>query len=423
MSKENNSSIEYGRNIPKGWVETTLGEVCDAKGGKRLPKGETLVSEKTNHPYIRIIDFNGNSINKNNLQFVPDETFFKIARYIVNKNDVIISIVGTIGLVARIDKDLNNASLTENCVKLINLKEVDDNYLFYYLTSSIGQYEINKNTVGAVQKKLPIYGVQNINIVLPPLPEQKAIAKILTAFDDKIELLQEQNKTLETTAQTIFKEWFGKYQIGDELPDGWRVGKLGEEFDITIGRTPPRKEKEWFSNIPTGKKWISIKDIGNAGTYISNTAEYLTNEAIERFNIPIIPENTTILSFKMTVGKLTITTEDMLSNEAIAHLKLKQDTVLSSEFIYLYLQDLDFNALGSTSSIVTAINSTMIKHLEFVLPEENILLQFDKLIKPIFDKIYNNTTQIQTLKQTSDTLLPKLMSGQLRVDEFKESAV
>jgi type I restriction enzyme S subunit len=149
-----------------------------------------------------------------------------------------------------------------------------------------------------------------------------------------------------------------------------------------------------------------------------NTAEYLTNKAIERFNIPIIPKNTTILSFKMTVGKLTITTEDMLSNEAIAHLKLKQNTVLSSEFIYLYLQDLDFNALGSTSSIVTAINSTMIKYLEFLMPEKNILLQFDELIKPIFDKIYNNTTQIQTLKQTRDTLLPKLMSGQLRVKIF-----
>jgi type I restriction enzyme S subunit len=97
--------------------------------------------------------------------------------------------------------------------------------------------------------------------------------------------------------------------------------------------------------------------------------------------------------------------------------------VLSSEFIYLYLQDLDFNALGSTSSIVTAINSTMIKYLEFLMPEKNILLQFDELIKPIFDKIYNNTTQIQTLKQTRDTLLPKLMSGQLRVDEFKEGAI
>ena len=119
--------------LPKGWVETTLGEVCDIKGGKRLPKGKSLVLGKTDHPYIRITDFNGNSINKKNLQFVPEIIFNEISRYIVNENDIIISIVGTIGLVAKIDIELNNASLTENCVKLINLKDVDNNYLYYYL--------------------------------------------------------------------------------------------------------------------------------------------------------------------------------------------------------------------------------------------------------------------------------------------------
>lgn len=120
---------------------------------------------------------------------------------------------------------------------------------------------------------------------------------------------------------------------------------MGMEFDITIGRTPPRIEPEWFSESPTGKKWISIKDIGNNKTYIFETSEYLTDEAIKKFNIPVIPVNTTILSFKMTVGKLTITTEEMLSNEAIAHLKIKNNSALSTEFIYCYLQKLDFNSL------------------------------------------------------------------------------
>ena len=123
----------------------------------------------------------------------------------------------------------------------------------------------------------------------------------------------------------------------------------------------------------------------------------------------------------MTVGKLAITTEDMLSNEAIAHLKLKEDTVLSTEFIYLYLQDLDFNALGSTSSIVTAINSTMIKNIEIFIPETKLLSRFEEAILSFFRKIKLNTNEIQTLKQTRDTLLSKLMSGALRVDEFKDN--
>ena len=411
MSIENNSTIEQSRNmpkgdaqsIPKGWVETTLGGVADIFNQKRVP-----LSAKVRDTRRGVYPYYGAS---NIVDYIDD--------YIFNGEYLLISEDGEnlntrntpIAFIAKGKFWVNNHA---------HILKGKQPHLTKYLELYFSKLDISAFITGAVQPKLSKGNLINIPITIPKsTEEQKAIAQILTAFDDKIELLQDQNKTLETTAQTIFKEWFGKYQIGDELPEGWRVGRLGEEFNITIGRTPPRKEKEWFSNTPIGKKWISIKDIGNSGAYISNTAEYLTNKAIERFNIPIIPKNTTILSFKMTVGKLTITTEDMLSNEAIAHLKLKQNTVLSSEFIYLYLQDLDFNALGSTSSIVTAINSTMIKYLEFLMPEKNILLQFDELIKPIFDKIYNNTTQIQTLKQTRDTLLPKLMSGQLRVDEFK----
>ncbi|MEI7504913.1 MAG: restriction endonuclease subunit S [Paludibacter sp.] len=420
MSEVNNIPEGAALSLPKGWVETTLGELSTPKGGKRLQLGDSLIASKTAHPYIRITDFSGNTINKQQLLFVPNEVFNSISKYIVNTNDVVISIVGTIGLIAKIDKELNNASLTENCVKLVDLKDINASYLYYFLTSNLGQNEINKNTVGAVQKKLPIYGVQNIIIRHPLIPEQKSIADILTAFDDKIELLQAQNKTLEETAQTIFKEWFGKYQIGDELPEGWRECKLGEEFNISIGRTPPRLETQWFSKVPMGKKWISIKDIGNSGIYIENTSEYLTDEAVKKFNIPIIPKNTTILSFKMTVGKLTITTEDMLSNEAIAHLKIKTNSVLSSEFIYLYLQKLDFNALGSTSSIVTAINSTMIKELEIIVPDSDILKRFNQAVLSLFKKIRTNSTQIQSLTQTRDELLPKLMSGEIRVNEFNK---
>ena len=430
MSIENNSTIEQSRNmpkgdaqsVPKGWVESTLGEVGRVVTGK-TPSKNNPDDWGDKYDFITPSEIGGN--NKyiyNTPRKLSDIGFERFSRMILPENSIIVTCIGSdMGKVV-----LNKyKALTNQQINSIIVNE--DNYFdfIYYLLKNA--YRILRRNAEGSGSTMPILNkgnFENLSFTIPKsLEEQKAIAQILTAFDDKIELLQAQNKTLETTAQTIFKEWFGKYKIGDELPEGWRVGRLGEEFNITIGRTPPRKEKEWFSNTPIGKKWISIKDIGNSGAYISNTAEYLTNKAIERFNIPIIPKNTTILSFKMTVGKLTITTEDMLSNEAIAHLKLKQNTVLSSEFIYLYLQDLDFNALGSTSSIVTAINSTMIKYLEFLMPEKNILLQFDELIKPIFDKIYNNTTQIQTLKQTRDTLLPKLMSGQLRVDEFKERAV
>lgn len=310
--------------------------------------------------------------------------------------------------------NINDCLTNQQINSLIVNEEHDINFVYYKLKNS---YSIFKS-LADWWSTMPILNkstFESISLSIPPLPEQQAIASILSSFDDKTELLKEQNKTLETMAQTIFKEWFGKYSVGDELPEGWRVGKLWLEFDISIWRTPPRLETQWFSTNSKDVKWISIKDIWNSWTYIFETSEYLTQEAIKKFNIPLIPENTTILSFKMTVWKLSITTEKMLSNEAIAHLKIKNNSNISSEFIYCYLQNLDFNSLWSTSSIVTAINSTMIKDLEIVIPENKILNNFNDAIKPIFEKIKINSLEIQSLSKTRDELLPKLMSGKVRV--------
>lgn len=404
------------KKIPEGWLETTLLDVTSFLGDGL--HGTPNYSDDGEYYFI-----NGNNLNDGKIEIKPETKRCSIDeynKYKKNLNDrtILVSINGSLGYFAYYN---NEKCILGKSACYFNVKEnIDKKFIGYQIRSTYFQKYIERLAGGTTIKNVSLKTMREFPFLIPKdINEQKSIASILTAFDNKIELLQAQNKTLEETAHTIFAEWFGKYQIEDELPDGWRVGKLGKEFDITIGRTPPRKEQEWFSNSPTGKKWISIKDIGNSGTYIFNTSEYLTDHAIKKFNIPVIPENTAILSFKMTVGKLTITTEDMLSNEAIAHLKLKTDTELSAEYIYLYLQKLDFNALGSTSSIVTAINSTMIKAIEVVIPRKDILLNFNKVILPIFKKIKLNSIQIQTLTKTRDELLPRLMSGEVRVNEFK----
>ncbi len=410
-------------NIPDSWQETTLGEVCKPKGGKRLPKGETLISERTNHPYIRITDFEGNSINKNNLQYVPDETFKKISRYIVNEGDVIISIVGTIGLVALIDDELDNASLTENCVKLTKLESIHNVFLYYYLISKYGQYEIDINTVGAVQKKLPIYGVENINLFLPPLSEQKAIANILTAFDDKIELLQAQNKTLEELAQTIFKEWFGKYQIGDELPDGWRITQLRElAKKISKGTTPRKKDVEGLDGIIS---FLKVRDISDGGLINKDSLELIPKEVHNKqLKRSILKHNDILFSIAGTIGRVAIVDNELENsncNQALAFIRLNEVGKFK-EYVHLWLKSNDVQN-EITNSIVQGVQAnvslTVLGDLKITIPDESKLKEWKSLISPIYSKLDNNNSQIQTLKQTRDTLLPKLMSGEVRVNEFK----
>lgn len=400
------------KQLPAGWKETTLGDIVEIVGWW-TPKTSEPQYWNWNIPWLSVVDFN----NDNRRVYYTEKTITEeglknSSTKILNEWDLIISARWTVWALAQLKRDM---AFNQSCYGIKQLDGVSDkNFLFYLLKNSISF--LSRNVHWAVFDTITRETFDIIPIHLPPLPEQQAIAAVLSSFDDKIELLRAENQTLEQMGQELFKERFGKWKVGDELPQGWRVGKLGEEFDVSIGRTPPRAESEWFSNKPIGKKWISIKDMVNSWIYIFNTSEFLTDEAIAKFNIPIIPNNTTILSFKMTVGKLAITTEDMLSNEAIAHFKLKSNSLLSSEFIYCYLSNLDFNSLWSTSSIVTAINSTIIKELSCIIPDQETLSKFDLVIKPLFNKIRANSEQIQTLSSTRDQLLPKLMSGEVRVE-------
>lgn len=180
------------------WKECTIGEIAAVKGGKRLPKGVKLITERNSHPYIRIRDLTTKKLElKSSYEYVDDETQKSISRYIVDSGDILISIVGTIGLIAIVGDSLDGANLTENCVKLIDVNDnVDKEFLYYFLISSMGQEEIKKGTVGAVQPKLPIKNIQSIKMLLPPITVQKQISGILSALDLKIELNTAINKNL-----------------------------------------------------------------------------------------------------------------------------------------------------------------------------------------------------------------------------------
>ena len=165
-----------------------LSDFADVKGGKRLPKGRSLSTKPNSHPYIRVRDLGSDKVLeiRSDYEYVDDETQATISRYIVNTDDVVISIVGTIGLVAKIGKTLDMANLTENCAKIINIQGLDKDFLYYYLFSEDGQNAIKAATVGAVQAKLPLKNIMALPIPRVPLYEQRIIASILSALDTRI---------------------------------------------------------------------------------------------------------------------------------------------------------------------------------------------------------------------------------------------
>jgi len=182
-------------NLPEGWQLAHLGEVCSIKGGKRLPKGEELQQGKNFHPYIKVADMCTSKylIWTAAFQYVDDEIQKQISRYVVNTNDIILSIVGTIGNVNVIDNTLNNANLTENCVKLTNLSKISHHYLYLYLVSTEGRSAIEQGIVGGVQGKLPIYNIEKIPVIIPNEVALFEFEQRIRAIDMDSKLRQKEN--------------------------------------------------------------------------------------------------------------------------------------------------------------------------------------------------------------------------------------
>lgn len=201
-------------------IKTTIGKICDVKGGKRLPKGINLITIPNSHPYIRVRDLNNTCILSlnNEFEYVDDKTQESISRYIVSEADILISIVGTIGLTALVHKTLDKANLTENCVKLTKFKNVTSEFLLLFLRSEIGQSEIIKGTVGAVQQKLPIKNIQAIAIDILPQKEMEKLDKVIKPIFSMIGTNIEENQRLCVIRDTLLPKLMnGEIEVSEVI--------------------------------------------------------------------------------------------------------------------------------------------------------------------------------------------------------------
>lgn len=308
---------------------------------------------------------------------------------LLHKDNIIISARGTVGELAMIPYDM---AFNQSCFGLIPKGNNDPHFVYYLLKDKVRS--LKSQTQGSVFDTITKATFDRIECADYSEEDQRRIVSILSSLDRKIELNNKINADLEEMAQAIFKNWFvdfepfkdGKF-VNRELgmiPEGWKVGRADDFYQINIGKTPPRKEHKWFSTNPADKIWVSIANMGNSGIFISDSSEYLTKEAVDRHNIIMVPRNTILLSFKLTVGRVAIADKELTTNEAIARFILSDDKYM--EYLYLYLKNFDYNSLGSTSSIATAVNSKTIKGMQMLQPSDKIIDAFHIQVNPIFEK-------------------------------------
>lgn len=394
-------------NTPEGWIETTLGEIAEKMYSGGTPSTTRDDFYGGNIPWIRTQEVVFNFIKQTEIKITELGLKNSSARFIPI-NTVIVAMYGNSA--GRVALSKIEATTNQACCNIVSNHQISSPYFIFY--NLLGRYkEIESKANGAAQQNLSVGVLKNLKMILPTLNEQKSIAAILTAFDDKIELLQAQNKTLEETAQTIFKEWFGKYQIGDELPEGWRVGKLGEVGNIICGKTPSKSNTDFYGNeIP----FIKIPDMHNK-MFILETSDNLSFEGAMSQSNKMLPQNSICISCIATVGLVSITTKKSQTNQQINSIIPK--SIIYREFLYFALTNMKdyLNDLGSGGTATLNVNTSTFSNLELIIPSEPRLQEFHTTQNPFFDKILYNNSQIQTLTQTRDELLPKLMSGEIRV--------
>ena len=385
------------------WNEAKIKDFAEVKGGKRLPKGKQLIKEPNSHPYIRIRDLGKTKYLQLNseYEYVDDETQQSIARYIVNKGDILISVVGTIGLIGIVGETLDKANQTENCDKIINIKNVLPEYLYYYLISSFGQDEIRKGTVGAVQPKLPLKNVQDITIFYPSIEEQERIVNILSSVDEKIETNNAINNNLEQQAQAIYQQMFI-----DNARSNWAEGTLSDIADITMGQSPSGSS---YNEDGTGT--IFFQGRAEFGFRFPSVRLYTTEPK------RMARSNDTLMSVRAPVGDLNVAHTDCCIGRGLAAIHSKsnhQSFVLYTMFSLKKQLDV-FNGEGT---VFGSINRNSLNDMPILIPSDDILDEFERIVAPMDLTIRNNYDENCRLQDIRDTLLPRLMSGELDVSDI-----
>lgn len=385
-----------------------LRELADIQTG---PFGSQLHKEdyvEIGTPIVTVEHLGNRTFTEQNLPKVSDNDRERLKKYMLLTGDIVFSRVGSVDRCSYVDEQHNGWMFSGRCLRVRPTQDIDSLYLYYYFCLESTQQFVRNIAVGATMPSINTKLLGEVPINVSDIHTQKKISGILSSIDDKIELNNKINENLSEQVFSLYRRMFVETANDQRL-----VCRADEYFDISIGKTPPRKEPQWFSNKPTDCTWVSIADMSNCGVYIGDSSEYLTHEAVERFNVKLVPSNTVILSFKLTVGRVAITDGMLTTNEAIAHFKTENPKI--NEYLYCYLKEFNYQTMGSTSSIAIAVNSKIIKAMPFVVPTDEELTEFHYVAEPLFMMIKSNQRENNRLSELRDSLLPKLMSGEIDV--------
>jgi type I restriction enzyme S subunit len=363
-----------------------------------------------------------------------------MTRGLPHPGDVVLTTEAPLGEVAQLPSE--RVALAQRIILLRGKSRLLDNtFLKYCFMDGFLQDQLRARMSGTTVTGIKQSELRKLKLKLPPLPEQKAIARVLGSLDDKIELNRHMNATLEQMAQTLFRAWFvdfepvkaksaGLQPIGMDaetaalfptefesstmgpIPKGWKIGTLDQLFVIHGGGTPKTSEPTyWTGDIP----WYSVVDAPSENdVFVIGTQKKITRAGLEKSSTKLLAKGTIIISARGTVGRLAITAQPMAMNQSCYGLEAKCGTFYTFYAVKNAIAELQQNTHGAVFDTIT---QDTFKSVKVVCPSEESIQRFEHSITPLMSRIETNLRESQTLAQLRDALLPRLISGQLRVPE------
>ena len=381
----------------KEWKICKFGNIIELIGGG-TPKTSIPEYWNGNIPWISVKDFN----NDNKKVYVTEKTITELglnksATKLLQKGDIIISARGTVGEIAVISRPM---AFNQSCYGIKAIPNiVQDDFLYYLLKNSI-QY-LKHNTHGSVFDTITKETFEKIDILLPPLETQEKIARVLSSLDDKIELNNKINQNLEQQAQAIFKSWFVDFEpFGGKMPDDWSLKTLSDISNITAGGDKP----DIVSNIETKECKIPIysNGIDNNGLYGYTTEPKILQESVT-------------VSARGTIGFTCLRLHPYVPIVRLISLIPRTD-IVSAKYLYFSLLNKHITGTGTTQQQLTV---PYFKTTSIIVPTFDIVNQFTEIVNSFYKIIEKNICENKRLIQLRDTLLPKLISGEIDVDKVE----
>jgi restriction endonuclease S subunit len=419
-------------------ISLCIKEFSKVKGGKRLPKGHSYSESKTEYPYLRVTDFEKYTINSSNLKYLKEDTQLAIKRYIISKDDVYISIAGTIGRVGYIPKSLDGANLTENAAKITEIKGFEVKYLVYFLSSIVAKNQISLNTKATSQPKLALYRIESISVPLAPLPEQRAIvAKIEQLFselDNGIANLKTAKDKLEIYRQAVLKkafegeltkEWRERQLVKRE---DWHTHKLGDvlkTIDGDRGKNYPKKKEFMDSGFCL---FLSTKNV-RQGNFVFDDNLFISEEKDRILRGGKLERNDVVITTRGTLGNVALYDKNVKFqhiriNSGMLILRVNNSKELSQKFLMRFINSsLFFQQLRAKQSGTAQpqIPANILREIEIEVPkeieEQNQIIQEIETRLSVCDNAIKNIDQaLEKSEALRQSILKKAFEGKLLSD-------